>query len=484
MAKNIRSLISVGIDIGTSTTQLVFSRLTLDGGTRQSNHPRPAAIVDKTVLYRSDVHFTPLVSDDTVDAPALEAILRAEYAHAGISPAEVDTGAAIITGETAKKKNADAVLTAVSALAGDFVVTVAGPHLESMISGRGSGAAAYSREHFCTVTNIDIGGGSANSAVFRQGELLATAAMNFGGRILQLDSDSGRVTRIAEPARHILQAIQSPIEIDEHPTLAELRRFTDAMADLTIHLMHGTSDALAEKLMLTPPTPVPADGTVLFFSGGIGQVFYRPALLNTVADVAIHGDVGPLLAQSLREHPALASFTIRQPQETMRATVLGASSQTVSLSGSTIWVDDDTLPLRNVPVVRPRWGGAPLSAGMVAGAMTQAVTRWDVSPGAGNFAVAVEIVWQMDYNSLTELGRGLADFAEAHLPARQPFIIITDNDYARALGQTLKSLLPGGRPLLVIDQVGLREGDFVDIGRPLLDGRVVPLSVKTLVFYG
>jgi len=63
-----------------------------------------------------------------------------------------------------------------------------------------------------------------------------------------------------------------------------------------------------------------------------------------------------------------------------------------------------------------------------------------------------------------------------------PLLIIIERDYAQAVGQTVKGMQPQ-RPLLVIDQVGLMEGDYIDIGNPLMDGRVVPLSVKTLVFY-
>jgi ethanolamine utilization protein EutA len=89
------------------------------------------------------------------------------------------------------------------------------------------------------------------------------------------------------------------------------------------------------------------------FSGGIGHYYYAPAPVNTVAEVAIHGDVGPLLADAIRRHPALASYRIVAPAETMRATVLGAGTQTVTLSGSTIWAEREILPLRNAPVVRP-----------------------------------------------------------------------------------------------------------------------------------
>jgi ethanolamine utilization protein EutA len=198
--------------------------------------------------------------------------------------------------------------------------------------------------------------------------------------------------------------------------------------------------------------------------------------------VTVHGDIGPLLAESIRLHPDLKTYDIRRPPETLQATVMGASSQTVTLSGSTIWAEDEILPIRNVPVVHPQWPQIPPSRQHVSVAARDAVTRWDVEPTGTQFAIALELSWNLDFSCLTALAGGLADFSAAHLVAGQPLIIIIEHDYARALGQTLKNLIPD-RPLLVIDQVGLREGDYIDIGRPVLDGRAVPLSVKTLIFY-
>src|SRR5678816_3444009 len=160
-----RDLLSVGVDVGTTTTQVIFSRLNLQDVSRAGQIPR-INITDRKVIYQSPIVFTPLLDFETIDADRLNEIVRREYAAAGVDPSQVETGAVIITGETAKKKNADEILRALSGLAGEFVVTVAGPHLESLIAGRGSGAAAYSQQHFARVTNVDIGGGSANSALF------------------------------------------------------------------------------------------------------------------------------------------------------------------------------------------------------------------------------------------------------------------------------------------------------------------------------
>ena len=474
-----RALLSVGVDVGTTTTQVIFSRLNLQDVSRAGQIPR-IDITDRKVIYQSPIMFTPLVDSETIDADRLNQMVRSEYAAAGVNPNQVETGAVIITGETAKKKNADEILRALSGLAGEFVVSVAGPNVESMIAGKGAGAASYSQKNYAVITNIDIGGGSANSATFRTGNLIGAAAMNYGGRILEIEHSTGRVRHIAGPAKHILDDIGLNMEIGDSPSLEDLRRFTNRMADMTVELIEGTSSPLAQKIYLTPPVGASGKGSVLMFSGGIGHYYYNPVPINSVSDATRHDDVGPLLAESLRNHPALNAYTIVPPAETVRATVLGASTQTVTLSGSTIWAESEILPLKNVPVIRPTLPSSldPLA---IARSISEAATRWDVNLATDPFAVALELDRSLDYESLTQLASGLKEFSSS-MPGDRPLIVIIERDYAQALGQTVKGLTPS-RALLVIDQVGLSEGDYIDIGTPLMDGRVVPLSVKTLIFY-
>lgn len=472
-----RTLLSVGLDVGTTTTQLVFSRIQLKNTAPSSQVPR-IGIGDRTILYESPTYLTPLATRERVDIRALEKIVSGEYARAGLSPAQVETGAVIVTGEIAKKENAAEILQALGGYAGEFVVTVAGPRLEAQMAGRGSGAAAWSRAHYTRVTNMDIGGGTANSAVFELGQTVAAAAMNVGGRILEVDHGTLLVRHVADPALKIIQAHNLPIAVGGRAELAPLREFCNILATLTVELLEGRMSELGAQLMLTPPMALSGAGSVLFFSGGVGHYYYHPLSSVTLESITVHDDVGPLYAMAMREHPVIRAMQVAEPPETIRATVIGAASQTVTLSGSTIWAEKQILPLKNIPVVRPRLSGTAT----VHDAIRAALTRMELDPARENAALAIELDRALDFAGLEMLARGLADYATRSLSAERPLILVLGRDYAQALGQSVKALIPS-RPLLSIDQVGLDEGDYIDIGLPLLDGRVVPLSVKTLVFY-
>jgi ethanolamine utilization protein EutA len=353
--------------------------------------------------------------------------------------------------------------------------------VEAQIAGRGSGAAKYSAEHFATVINVDVGGGSSNAAVFRSGAHVASAAIMVGGRQLTLDPRSGQVTGLAPSGRALVEELGLDLAEGKRASVSELRRLTDAMAELVVDLVLGQTRPLAERLSLTPPLRTVNDVAAVFLSGGVGRMYYDLDASEGLDQIAAYGDCGPLLARSLRDNVRLATMPVRRPAETIRATVLGAASQTVTLSGSTIWADPDLLPLRDLPVVQPELGSGVPEPGRLADALGSALQRWDRTEDDASVALALDLPERLDYTDLTRLAHGVARSAGG-ADADSPVVLVTERDYAQALGQTIKGVAPQ-LPLVAIDQIGLGEGDFIDIGRPMLDGRVVPVSVKTLVFY-
>ena len=360
MDANTRDLLSVGIDIGTTTSQLVLSQFSVSNQARAGLVPR-LDVDARTVLYQSEPRLTPLLAPDEINVGELLSMIRLEYERAGIDASQVETGAVIITGETARTKNAEAILQGLSDLAGDFVVTVAGPNLESQIAGRGSGASEWSAEHYATIVNVDVGGGSANAAVFRAGKHVASAAVMVGGRQAIVNPDTGILEHLKPGGQVVVESLGlTQLQVGKPAPVAELRKFTDAMADVVVDLVLGQSSPLWEKLALTPPMNLDGPVAAYFVSGGVGAAYYADLPCGTIQEIARYGDVGPLFAQSLRENPRWQQLRIEEPAQTLRATVLGAASQQVTLSGSTIWSQREYLPLKNLPVIEPRRGGARL----------------------------------------------------------------------------------------------------------------------------
>ena len=188
-------LLSVGLDVGTTSTQLVVSRLTAEN--RASSFAVPEMVISgRQVLYESPVHFTPLKEDRLIDGEKLKALLAEEYRRARIRPEQVDTGAVIVTGETSRKENARAVLDALAEQAGRFVVTTAGPDLESILAAKGAGATGLSEKLGKPVLHMDIGGGTSNLALIREGCVIRTGCMDVGGRLVKLD-EQGRLTYVS-----------------------------------------------------------------------------------------------------------------------------------------------------------------------------------------------------------------------------------------------------------------------------------------------
>ncbi|MEG0502705.1 MAG: ethanolamine ammonia-lyase reactivating factor EutA, partial [Cellulosilyticaceae bacterium] len=220
-------LLSVGIDIGTSTTQLIFSKIIIENMASSFTVPR-IVIVDKEIIYRSEIYFTPLVSNKEIDGPRVREIIEKEYQKAGIDKSKINTGAVIITGETARKENAREVLTTLSGFAGDFVVATAGPDLESIISGKGAGAHTYSKEHNTSVVNIDVGGGTSNLAVFLRGDVKETGCLDIGGRLIKVDTTSKKITYISPKIEIIIRENNLGLEIGTVATRENLKPVIDS----------------------------------------------------------------------------------------------------------------------------------------------------------------------------------------------------------------------------------------------------------------
>ncbi len=452
------ALISVGLDVGTTSTQLIVSRLRVEN--RASGFAVPdMAITRREILYKSPVHFTPLIRDALVDGAALKTLVEAEYDNAGIRREDVDTGAVIITGETSRKENARTVLSALSELAGDFVVATAGPDLESVLAAKGAGAAAYSRQTGKTVLHMDIGGGTSNLALIRAGEIAATGCLNVGGRLIKVD-EAGRITYVSPVAAPLFsQTVGQTVELSAVEALAEtLTRGLEMAAGLR------EPDALLDRLTTegTAMAP-PEESCVLSFSGGVADC------IESDLPPFQFGDMGPVLGKAIRKS-RLCAGTYRLGSETIRATVIGAGCHSTRLSGSTVFCKNVELPLKNRPVVCLSAAEQRLPAPELTRCIRQKLARQDTEcvlflPGLAAPA----------YDRVRELARAVADAFGG-----RRVLVAMEQDMAKALGQAMSLLLPAGTGCLCLDSLPLADGSYLDVGAPV--GPAVPVVIKTLIF--
>ncbi len=445
-------LTSVGLDVGTTTTQLIVSRLTVEN--RASAFSVPELVIgDRQVLYRSPVYFTPLLGKDRVDGEKIREILTKEYEKAGIDRENVDTGAVIITGETSRKENARAVLEALAGFAGDFVVATAGPDLESVLAAKGAGAVALSAQTGKKVLHFDIGGGTSNLALIEDGEVIQTGCLNVGGRLIKFD-ENGIITYISP----VLQEICG-LKVGEMAARDAVEAVADTLVqalEMAAGLRHPTKimEVLWTKEAVQPWT-VPEKGTLFSFSGGVADCIEKEEYWLQ------YGDIGPILGQKIRKS-GLCAGTYFVGKETIRATVIGAGSHSVQLSGSTVFCRNVALPLKNRPVICLK-----IEELQHPDRIRQKMAGLDKVP-----FVALLGHFEVNYREIQALSEALV----ALFPATAIYAA-TETDMAKALGQRMALLTDS--PVLCLD--GLRlEGDcYLDVGEPV--GSAFPVVVKTLI---
>jgi ethanolamine utilization protein EutA len=464
-------LLSVGIDIGSSTSHLVFSRIVLER--LDSRY----VIVEREVFYQSDILLTPYASGETIDAETLGAFFERQYYDAGVDPDEIDSGALILTGVAVRRRNARRIGELFARQAGKLVAVSAGDSLETLMAAHGSGAVARSIRNQATVVNVDVGGGTSKIAVCFGGKVIAHTALDVGARLICFDDD-GRVIRVEDAARRF--EAELGIKFDLGTALGEQERkiFAARLADCLIDAIRGGSPT-ADGMALLRLDPLCYHGPIdeIVFSGGVSEYIYE-------WEANAFGDIGASLAKAIRARIATWDARLERPTEGIRATVIGASQYTTQVSGSTIFVSPfDILPLRNVPVIAPDFmlDHDEIDPTVVSVAIRDELKRLDL---VGDSPVAIFVPWRRSatYRRLDLFCRGVAEGLTGILAAGQPLVLAGDGDVGGLIGIHCREELKLENPIVSIDGLELKEFDYIDIGTLLESSGAVPVVIKSLIF--
>ncbi|HLH94130.1 MAG TPA: ethanolamine ammonia-lyase reactivating factor EutA [Xanthobacteraceae bacterium] len=469
------SLTTVGIDIGSSTSHLLFARVTLRRQTLGLSSR--FEVVNREVIWRSPIMLTPFLPDGSIDAHSLEHFVRHAYHHAGLRRSDVDSGAVILTGEAIKRKNARAIDEIFAEESGKFVCATAGHKLECILAAHGSGATALSRRRPGYGLHVDIGGGTTKLALVHNGTVVSVAAFALGGRLIAQDA-AEKWTRVDDSARAVAQELGISVDPESLAHVTTRRAIAHRLATIAVdHIVGSPLDALGRALELTEPLARTTAPEFLTFSGGVAEYIFG-------RETAEYGDIAQLLATEIvGQLRARLSIPVIEPAERIRATVIGASQFTVQVSGKTIYLSDPSvLPVHNVPVVHL---GLSLSdqidVDQIVKALQKSATLLDVQPDS-RLALAFRWDGPPEYGRLAAMARAIMTFAAPSGRRDQLLALMIDGDIARGLGRLLVNELGVEGQLISIDGVQLRELDFVDIGEMLDPPGVLPVVIKSLLF--
>jgi ethanolamine utilization protein EutA len=465
-------VLSVGVDIGSSTSHLVFSRIVLER--LDSRY----VVTERESFYQSDILLTPYAGEDTIDADALGAFITQQYKDAKVDPDEIDTGALILTGVAVRRKNARRIGELFASQAGRMVAVSAGDSLESVMAAYGSGTVARSIRNRAPVMNVDVGGGTAKIAVCAEGKVIGVTALDVGARLIVLDGDR-RIVRLEEAGRRFGAALSLQLSPGAILAEADAHTLTAAMADRLFEAMRGgTPRAGGADLLRLDPLQFSGTISDVSFSGGVSEYIYG-------GEAKGFGDLGPLLADALRTRLRDSGLQLARPKARIRATVIGASQYTMQVSGSTIFVSPlETLPLRNVPVIAPTLplDGEEIDSSAVAAAIKSALKRLDLD--SGESAVAVFVSWRgsATFRRLDDFCKGVAAGLDRVLARGHPIVLAGEGDVGGLIGIHYREELKLETPIVSIDGLELKEFDYIDIGAILDTSGAVPVVIKSLVF--
>jgi ethanolamine utilization protein EutA len=385
----------------------------------------------------------------------------------------------VVTGETAKKQNAAEIVNRLSSESGKFVSAAAGPNLESFLGAMGSGIVDQTLRSRKSMLHVDIGGGTSNLAIASNGQVFSTSCINVGGRLLGIDKDF-KIWRIDGPSQFLMKELGMNYQIGDIIPEEDARAIAREYAKSLVEVMQGPAKSVvAKELMMTEDLDFSIPIDAYSFSGGVAEMFF--------GSDETYDDIGVMLAEEVRGLVETQNLTIVEPENKIRATVIGAGAFSLSVSGSTTFFDEKIeLPLGNIPVLTVNLGMKDFTPQKLIEVIQRAFITFDMVEGEDLVALYFkDMVYSKDYIG----DEWLAPFAKAIEKAlpnsvsnKKMIILIFGYDVAKRLGLAIRDETSIESNILCLDELQLEAGDWIDIGAPLKTTQAFPVTVKSLVF--
>jgi ethanolamine utilization protein EutA len=463
----------IGLDFGTTTSSAVIASARL-ARSAATGRCELTAIHER---FRSEMAFTPLDEEGLIDERRVEAMLEEWLTAGDVDPARVFGGGALLTGMTAQKQNAAAIVRLVRGRLGDALIATADdPRLESWLAFMGS-CASLSRSHpQQLILNLDIGGGTTNLALGRDGQVQRTGCFYVGARHVRVVPGTYQIVALTKYARAILDHLKIHRDAGDTLTSSEVSAIVDAHLLLLEAAATGTTDVfehpVARQHVQDPFVLETSEADVaITFSGGVGELIYASLDDRPWPATTHFGDLGIELAQRIVESKVFGPHLRRlQPASAGRATVYGLLRHTTEISGSTLFLPRPAiLPLADLPIFGSwhRESTDEEIAGVIG------LVRH--SPRGGCVQVSLRT---RDTAIVKAFGMRLAEVLQrAGFPSDLPLVLLVRENLGKILGSYVTRW--GALPLnlMVVDEVAEKDAQFVQIGTP--HGQVVPVS-----FYG
>jgi ethanolamine utilization protein EutA len=431
---------------------------------------RKPIVLERNVIARSPILLTPFSGDWNIEAGPLKELVDATFQAAGLSREDIDTGAVIITGEAARRDNAQKIAELFSDESGRFVCATAGPALETIMAAHGSGAVQQSRDQGLVLLNIDVGGGTTKLSLIDNGKIRATTAVNIGARLVAHD-EVDAIVRLEKGGRRFLADLGESLDIGAK-IHDEIRARLAARMALALFDAAAKNAAPWADFYVTPGLgELPAIDGILF-SGGVSEYIYA-------REARAFGDLGPYLGQAIRREAESRGFNILEAGEGIRATVIGASQYTVQLSGETIFIPPSMqLPARNLRVFVTGVDWEAPVADRTEIAVKKTLGERDPEVRGTPFVLAFSTPAFHGYGAVQDMARGI-DRALASLPAEDRPVALV---FVQNVGQVVGGLLSEKWDMPCVDEVSLSELDFIDLGEVVESEGFLPVVIKSLAF--